>query len=625
MHKYFILILLMIAIQAQAQLNCNETMIITPDTTVCKGEPVTLKARKRQNLYSVRFDGINDYIAVFNNATLNMDTAFTIECWFKPDTIGFYYLVSKGPDTTLGWYGLGRYPAFLGNSYFGGLNTGAQFVDVITGSSMNPPYGQWVHLCFTGTNSIRRLYINGVLQVETAGTISLFPNNYNLNIGRHQHTAFPYYTRGWMDELRIWKRALSQQEINDKMYKQLKASEENLLSLYYDFNQGNGFIVSDKSGNNNIGTMFNGVQWSTDVPFTYYSNDFNYQWSTGDTTQTITYNIPSSVTVSIIVTDGNTTCYDTVQVNVFAGPTLTASSTSFCSGDSVTLTASSGISYAWTTGDTTQQIIVSTAGQYQVFVVDQNGCNTPSNVVTVTENENPQPFVVGTGGAVFCEGESITLSTGAFSTYLWNTGSTDSAITVNSSGTYSVTVTNAAGCSGVSNSIDIEVVPSFNTSSIIGPVNVNPFQNYSYSVTQNTGNTYTWSADNGAIVNGQGTNSVTVAWNDNTSGQLMVVESNGICNDTAYLNVSIFNSIETVLQQQTQVYPNPFREYLTIQSSFAGQNLHYQISDITGRQIQSGMLTNNVIDTKAIQAGMYLLILTDESHHSAVFKLLKSE
>lgn len=625
MRKFLTLILILILTRAEAQLLCSESMIITPDTTVCKGEPVTLKARKRQNRFSVRFDGINDYIAIFNNATLNMDTAFTIECWFKPDTIGFYYLVSKGPDTTLGWYGLGRYPAFLGNSYFGGLNTGAQFVDVITGPSMNPPYGQWVHLCFTGTNSIRRLYINGVLQVETAGTISLFPNNYNLNIGRHQHTAFPYYTRGWMDELRIWKRALSQQEINDKMFKQLKASEENLLSLYYDFNQGNGFIVSDKSGNNNIGTMFNGVQWSTDVPFTFYSNDYTYLWSTGDNTQTITYNIPTSVTVSIIVTDGNTTCYDTVQVNVFAGPTLTASSTSFCSGDSVILTSSSGLSYEWSNGATTQQIVVYEPGQYQVIVNDQNGCNSPSNIVTITEYENPQPIINTSGSTIFCNGENVVLSTGVFSTYLWSVGSTESSITVSTSGTYSVTVTNAAGCSGVSNSIDIEVVPSFNTSSIIGPVNVNPFQNYNYSVTQNTGNTYTWSASNGAIVNGQGTNSVTVTWNDNTSGQLMVVESNGICNDTAYLNVSIFNSIETALQKQTLVFPNPFRDYITIQSSFAGQNLHYQITDITGRLIQSGMLANNVIDTKAIQAGMYLLILTDEKQSRAIFKLLKSE
>jgi hypothetical protein len=628
--KYLTLLLIITSITSRAQLLCSEAMITTPDTTVCKGEPVTLKALKRQNRYSVRFDGINDYIAVLNNSSINIDTAFTIECWYKPDTLGFYYLVSKGPDTTIGWYALGRYPDFVGNSYFGGLRAQnspyPQPMNIITGPNMNPAFGQWVHLCYTGNNTIRRLYINGVLEIETSGTISFGQNNYSLNIGRHQHTAYPYYTRGWMDELRIWKRSLSQQEIVDKMYRQLKAAEENKLSVYFDFNQGSGFIVSDKSGNNNFGSMLNGVQWSTDVPFTYYSNDYTYQWSTGDTTQTITYNIPSSVVVSIIVTDGNIVCYDTVQVNVFAGPTITTTALSFCDGDSATLTASEGLSYLWNNGDTTQSITVYESGQFQVEVNDLNGCNSPSNILNVVMNNNPAPVVNSSGSTLFCSGESVTLSTGNYQNYQWSNGSTSSAIDISNSGTFSVTVTDVNGCTGVSSGLDVSVVPAVNTSSIIGPVNVNAFQSYSYTVTQNTGNTYNWSAANGAIISGQGTNSVNVIWNDNATGQLMVVESNGVCNDTSYLNVSIINAVQTLHQIPARIYPNPCSKHLYIDGLAAGKRYRISIQDLSGRNIKYLETFADVsIDVSALSSGSFLLYIANEQNQQSIFKFIKNE
>ncbi len=628
--KYLTLLLTLISIASQAQLDCSESMITTPDTTVCKGEPVTIKALKRQNRYSVRFDGINDYIAVLNNSSLNIDTSFTVECWYKPDTIGFYYLISKGPDTTIGWYALGRYPDFVGNSYFGGFRAQGspypQPMNIIYGPNMNPAFGQWVHLCYTGNNNIRRLYINGVLEIETTGTISFGQNNYSLNIGRHQYTAYPYYTRGWMDELRIWKRSLSQQEIVDKMYRQLKSSEESQLSLYFDFNQGSGFLVSDKSGNNNFGSLLNGVLWSNDVPFNNYSNDYNYQWSTGDTTQTITYNIPSSVSASIIVTDGNTICYDTIQVNVFAGPTLTATSLSFCSGDSAILTASDGLSYLWNTGDTLQSIIVYESGQYQVEVNDLNGCNSPSDVITITQSDNPEPVINSSGSTLFCSGDTIILSTAEYQNYQWSNGSTSSAINVINSGTFTVTVTDSNGCSGASLELDVSVVPAVNTSPIIGPMNVNAFQNYNYSVTQNTGNTYNWTATNGAILNGQSTNSISVTWNDNTTGQLIIVESNGVCNDTAYLNVSIFNSVGTLFQIPVHVYPNPCNNLLYIDGLSGNNTYIIQISDILGRLIISQTSSSTTfIDVSTLSPGTYQLHIKDEHQKQSIIRFVKSE
>ncbi|MFZ4523937.1 MAG: T9SS type A sorting domain-containing protein, partial [Bacteroidales bacterium] len=70
--------------------------------------------------------------------------------------------------------------------------------------------------------------------------------------------------------------------------------------------------------------------------------------------------------------------------------------TTFCSGGSVTLTASGGVSYEWSTTATTAAINVGTSDTYTVTVTDGNGCrNTASQVVTV----NPLPSATTTAAS----------------------------------------------------------------------------------------------------------------------------------------------------------------------------------------------------------------------------------
>ncbi|MBK8586855.1 MAG: SprB repeat-containing protein [Bacteroidetes bacterium] len=53
---------------------------------------------------------------------------------------------------------------------------------------------------------------------------------------------------------------------------------------------------------------------------------------------------------------------------------ITSSSTSICQGDTLQLTASSGIQFEWSTGDTTQSILVTTGGEYSLISIDDNNC-----------------------------------------------------------------------------------------------------------------------------------------------------------------------------------------------------------------------------------------------------------
>ncbi|NHN27770.1 T9SS type A sorting domain-containing protein, partial [Flavobacterium jejuense] len=76
------------------------------------------------------------------------------------------------------------------------------------------------------------------------------------------------------------------------------------------------------------------------------------------------------------------------SVNIKPTPsatTITASSTVICSGGSVTLTSASANGNLWSTGETTQSITITSAGDYTVSILN-NGCiSNSSNTITVTD------------------------------------------------------------------------------------------------------------------------------------------------------------------------------------------------------------------------------------------------
>lgn len=167
---------------------------------------------------------------------------------------------------------------------------------------------------------------------------------------------------------------------------------------------------------------------------------------------------------------GNSTQIDSVVVNWTSGQedvytTITADQTvtalegtcispvasisgpaAICTGQTATLTANPGFNYLWSpTNETTQSITVSTGGTYSVTIDDGTGCTgTTSFFVDQDPDETPQ---ISLGGeAIFCEGESVTLTSTAASGYLWSpTNETTQSITVTSSGNYTVAIDGFCG------------------------------------------------------------------------------------------------------------------------------------------------------------------------------------
>src|SRR5690606_24130107 len=90
---------------------------------------------------------------------------------------------------------------------------------------------------------------------------------------------------------------------------------------------------------------------------------FEYVWSTGATSQSITVNEAGVYSVTIS-TGGACTGVGSISVNVIdETPSITVTGeTEFCEGGQVVLTSSAAASYSWTGGATGQSITVTEAG-----------------------------------------------------------------------------------------------------------------------------------------------------------------------------------------------------------------------------------------------------------------------
>ncbi|POY35329.1 hypothetical protein C3K47_16220, partial [Solitalea longa] len=263
----------------------------------------------------------------------------------------------------------------------------------------------------------------------------------------------------------------------------------------------------------------------------------SYLWSTGATTAAITVN--NSGNYSVTVTDANgcnaTSAPVVVTVNPLPPTTITAGGpTTFCQGGSVTLSAPAGYSYLWSNGATTQSINVTTANNYTVTVTDANGCFSTSAATTVTVNTPPTVTITPGGPLIFCQGGSVTLTATAGSAYLWSNGAVSQSISVNASGSYSVTVTDANGCTGTSGITSVVVnVP---TTPVINPNGPTTFcQGGSVLLTASAGSSYSWS-------NGANTQSITATTSGNYS--VTVTDANG-CSATSLPTAVLVNSLPT--------------------------------------------------------------------------------
>ena len=228
---------------------------------------------------SIGFDGSNDYVSILNNTTVS----FTIGCWIN--TTATSYTGTQGYEGNgIVWSDVSGVAndfvlSILNNkaSWFTGDNT----TTINSTTTINT--GSWFYITVVknGTNSTKQLFINGTLESTGTSGTSLLTANPNIRIGGN--TLDGKYFNGKISQVKIYNKVLSSTEILQNYYAGLQRfipTDSLVLSLdgsNTDKQVASASTAYDMSGNNNNGTLVNGVALVSDGQrsFSYDgSNDY---------------------------------------------------------------------------------------------------------------------------------------------------------------------------------------------------------------------------------------------------------------------------------------------------------------------------------------------------------------
>jgi hypothetical protein len=306
----------------------------------------------------------------------------------------------------------------------------------------------------------------------------------------------------------------------------------------------------------------------------------SYDWSNSSNLQNITITPTLSNTYTVTATDQNgctATNAATVVVNSLPTPTINGSTT-ICNGAATSIAVTTPYNnYIWSGSQTSSSISVNTAGIYTVTVTDINTC-TGTATITLVDGTNLTPVI--SANPYQCD-NTITLNAGTgFTTYKWNTAATTTTITVTQSGNYTVTVSNASGCTGTA--IFNASIPIQNTVTITGPSSIC------------SGNTATLTANAGFVdYNWSNTtlgNSITVTPNAQTTYTVTATDANG-CTSTDEITIAV-NSALTIQISGNKVICNGSSTTLTADLGYA--------SYIWSNGQTTPILTTNIADTYTV-------------------------
>lgn len=328
---------------------------------------------------------------------------------------------------------------------------------------------------------------------------------------------------------------------------------------------------------------------------------YNYQWSNGATTKNLS-NI-SAGNYSVVVTDfcnnsviEHETIIQVSKINIIK---TIQSTTCGQPNGSISIDIANGISpyqVLWSTGATNQSINNAISGIYMVTVTDAFGCSVTasqfiaSSTSLITELSFQNTSCGKNTGSIDVV---IHLGTPPYN-YIWNNGSSTAALQKIGSETYTVTVTDAAGCSKIDSAF-VYCIPRKPTV-IYGPQTIcSNQQSVNYSTDLVPGATsYVWSKPGKAtIISGQGTPAIVVSFG-NQGGNVQVKAGNdfGYSSNLSQL-ITMLTSCKEGNDFATQDFtlsPNPFQQQLKLEFNDLIGSCNFHIYDIIGQLVFSEAL-----------------------------------
>ncbi len=271
-----------------------------------------------------------------------------------------------------------------------------------------------------------------------------------------------------------------------------------------------------------------------------------------DTTGSTVFADPVSTTTYTLTGTDAKGCTNTKTVTVDVNPlpvvAIAPPAPVICTGQSLALTASGGISYVWKpqNGDlsdtvgTTVSVNPSSAKTYTVTGTDSNGCY---NTSSVTVNVNPLPILtISPSAPAVCSGKSVSITAAGGTSYIWQQQNGDLSDTVGSTviatptatTTYTITATDTNGCTKAE-SVEVKVndLPVL----AVSPSSPSVCSGQSVALTAGGADIYVWKQQNGDLSDTVGT-TVSASPAATTTYTVIGTDTNG-CVNTSTVTVAV--------------------------------------------------------------------------------------
>ena len=230
--------------------------------------------------YSLHFDGVDDYVKIIHSAVQNIGEIDGNEGTIVASVKRSF---SDLPDN--------QWPRIVSNKTYWSNPEGYELefhrndnhynFNSQSGSQANGEFesdGAWEHVAVVFSDTTAIVYLNGNDVTKDGRIDPVLPSSDDFWIGLFSGgdtssvncCAFD----GWIDEVALYSSALSTAEVQEIVLNGVQINEE--VQAYYDFDQGNGVVATDLSGNENHGTIY-GASWSSDVSDNNFSRiTFNF-------------------------------------------------------------------------------------------------------------------------------------------------------------------------------------------------------------------------------------------------------------------------------------------------------------------------------------------------------------
>ena len=217
----------------------------------------------------LQFNGTNGYVSVAHNAALNA-YPLTITAWIKTlhNASPYDGIVSKYPPggydgfSFFVWQGHARAWYFHNSSSYIWNPQLGQDAEGVDGGFVAD--GNWHQVAFVVSSTSGTIYVDGNVGGSIAWTGSAGPpttNTVALLLGRgFLSPSFPNTFAGQIDEVTMWNRALTPNELNYLKHRSLAGKEEGLLA-YWRLDEGSGAVANDSGPNAFNGTIVPDPAW----------------------------------------------------------------------------------------------------------------------------------------------------------------------------------------------------------------------------------------------------------------------------------------------------------------------------------------------------------------------------